>query len=95
VEQVPLFIRGDLNLSGQVDISDALKLLFHLFRSLAVGCRDAGDVDNNERLDVADAVRLLDYLFREGPPPAAPLAAPGEDPDGAGPLDCEVGLAEG
>jgi hypothetical protein len=87
----PRFRRGDFNLDGVLDISDAVRILLHLFFGAAASCQDAGDVDNNERLELTDSIRILDFLFRTGPPPAAPFATAGED-EGGGPLGCEVGL---
>jgi hypothetical protein len=88
----PRFIRGDFNLDGGVDVSDAVAILRHLFAGLGTTCQDAGDADNNEALELTDAVRVLSHLFQQGTPPAAPYPDAGEDPDGAGPLGCVSGL---
>jgi hypothetical protein len=77
------FQRGDANDDGAVDISDALRLLTHLFGPAdAPPCRDAGDADDSESLEVTDAVRILDFLFRGGPEPLAPFTGFGLDPGG-------------
>ena len=88
----PRFVRGDLNLDGVIDISDAIRILLYLFRGLPTTCRDAGDADDNEVLDVTDAIVVLSFLFQGGPPPAAPYPQPGEDPTNGGPLDCTEGI---
>jgi hypothetical protein len=88
----PIFIRGDMNLDGAVDIADAVRLLLHLFHGAPSTCQDAGDADNNEVLNIADAIYILEHLFRRGPPPPAPYPQPGIDPDGSGPLGCSAGL---
>jgi hypothetical protein len=75
---------GDSNQDGEVDISDAFRLLLHLFGGgfAALPCegRTAADpgegdlalLDSNGdgRLDLADAVALLAFLFQAGAPPA-------------------------
>ena len=81
------FIRGDSNGDGRVDVSDAVKIVFHLFRGAELPCGDAADINDDETLNITDAVRLLDHMFRGGPAPAAPYPALGPDPGGDG-LDC-------
>jgi hypothetical protein len=92
LELPPQFVRGDINLDGVVDLSDAVRLLGHLYGGLAVACKDAGDADNNNVLEITDALRILLHIFRGGPPPAPPYPLPGIDQDGSGSLGCEVGL---
>ncbi|MEE3053763.1 MAG: lamin tail domain-containing protein [Planctomycetota bacterium] len=81
------FIRGDSNGDGRVDVSDAVKIVFHLFRGAELSCADAADINDDEALNITDAVRLLDHMFRGGPAPASPYPALGRDPAGDG-LDC-------
>jgi len=88
----PQFIRGDASRDGRVELTDAVAVLFHLFAGLAIDCRDAADCDNNEVIEVTDAIFILDYLFRGGAAPAPPHPGKGADPDGAGPLECRVGI---
>ncbi|MBI4605329.1 MAG: lamin tail domain-containing protein [Planctomycetes bacterium] len=76
----PVFVRGDANRDGVVDISDALAVLFFLFRgSSSLQCEDHGDTDDSGALQVTDATVLLAYLFKGGAPPAAPFPAAGRD----------------
>ncbi len=88
LEPPPQFIRGDANRDGVHDISDALKILFHIFRASPLLCEDAADVDDNERINVTDAILALEFIFKGGPPPAAPFPGPGFDPAGDT-LGCE------
>ncbi len=87
----PLFVRGDANLSGLVEIGDPLKILLHLFAGVAIGCRDAADANNDEALDISDAMMLLEFQFQEGPAPSAPFPDAWFEPLAEGPLDCASG----
>ena len=86
----PVFLRGDGNLDGRIDISDAIDTLLHLFAGdNSLACDDARDVDDSGSLEITDAVRTLAYLFQGGEPPAAPYPVAGPDPtDDA--LGCEL-----
>ena len=78
------FRRGDVDDSGQLQITDAVRVLLWLFGGGAgLPCLEAADVDNNGSVELTDPVRLLNALFSGGPPPAQP------DPD-CGPDDDEV-----
>lgn len=79
----PVFVRGDVNDDGEVDLSDALTLLIYLFqnRRVHVECLDSGDTDDSGELDITDAIRILAYLFSGGPEPLPPgPRSPGTDP---------------
>ena len=60
-----LFLRGDTNNDQQVDISDSITLLRHLFTDpdTALTCRDAGDANADGAIDLSDAVSIVNYLF--------------------------------
>ncbi|MGQ9590150.1 MAG: PEP/pyruvate-binding domain-containing protein [Planctomycetota bacterium] len=74
------FRRGDVDSGGSVNITDAVFLILHLFRSgAAPTCLDAADFDDDGVLDLADAVLLLSFLFR-----GVDLSAP------PGPSSCGV-----
>lgn len=87
------FLRGNANVDPQVDLSDAVCILFNLFAPSgspckSPTCRDALDVDDNGRIEVTDPVYLLNFLYRDGPEPPAPGANfCGTDPT-ADSLDC-------
>jgi hypothetical protein len=60
----PLFVRGDADRNGTIELTDAVRILNFLF--LGIGsllCEDAADVDDNGRHELTDAVRDLNYLF--------------------------------
>ncbi len=73
------FVRGDVTRDGKLNTSDAVALLFHLFRGQEIVCEDAADVDDNGGIDLTDAIRLLNYIFLRGEPPAAPYPESGGD----------------
>ena len=74
----PQFRRGDVDASGTVNLSDAIRLLNHLFLGKPTPeCFDAADFDDNGSANISDAVANLNYLFLAGGPPGAP-----------GPTDC-------
>jgi hypothetical protein len=85
--QVP-FRRGDGNLDGSVNISDAIAILDRLFGSSPPStCPDASDSNDDGTTNIADPIHLLAYLFSGGPPPPAPFPAAGADPT-TDPLPC-------
>ena len=82
------FIRGDCNVDGAVDISDALCVLFDRFvPGSQTTCASTLDADDSGAADVADIVFLLEYLFRQGSAPPSPFPNCGEvgSPD----IDCD------
>ncbi len=83
------FVRGDVNQDGRSDISDAITILFHLFRAGfdALPCRAAADVNDSGAVDVSDPVAALAFLFQGGPAPAEPFPRCGVDPT-PDDLDC-------
>lgn len=88
------FIRGDVDESGALEITDAILTLQFLFhgRAEAVRCADAADADDDGSLGLADAIAGLSYLFSGGSTPAPPFPACGEDPT-ADELGCAAGRA--
>ena len=76
------FLRGDVDGSGRIAVSDAIRILAHLFQGdgAAVPCADAADTNDSGLIELADASQLLSGLFLGGPAPAAPFPACGEDP---------------
>jgi hypothetical protein len=69
-----LWIRGDANGDGRVDISDAVAVLGQLFsgRAASPACGAALDANADGRIDIADAVAILRFLFQGStsmPPP--------------------------
>lgn len=86
-----VFLRGDTDLGGSVDIGDAINTLNYLFLGGPMQCFDAGDANDSGSLDIGDGIWVLNYLFVGGPPPEPPFPDPGVDPTEDA-LGCEVGL---
>jgi len=75
------FLRGDVDESSRLEITDALRIFQFLFQGGGgISCQDAADVDDNGAIEIADGISLLNYLFRQGSPPPAPFPDCGNDP---------------
>lgn len=78
-----VFIRGDVNRDRELNLTDAIHLLRHLFGGAATGalpCPDAADVDDSGSVHLTDAIALVHYLFLRGAVPAEPFPLSGRDP---------------
>jgi hypothetical protein len=81
VPDITVFIRGDSNGDGEVNISDAQAILGFLFLGgRGLHCLDAADANDDGRLDISDAIETLRFLFLGGPSLPPPSGPPGEDP---------------
>ncbi len=84
----PLFVRGNANASGGVDLADSLFLDAYLFSNgPAPPCMDAADANDDGHVNLADSQYLLNFIFSEGPEPTSPYPAAGTDPTSDS-LDC-------
>jgi len=88
-----VFVRGDSNGDGALDISDAVHTLSFLFLGdAALECEDMADSNDDGEVDISDALRTLGHLFACDLPPPYPFPDPATDPtqdsfpcgDGAG-----------
>ena len=86
--EAPLFVRGDTNQDGSIDIADAIASLTCLFSCLPV-CLSAEDCNDDGVWDIADPVALLGHLFlgTGSLPPPFPECGVDPTPDG---LDCSL-----
>jgi hypothetical protein len=72
-QQGPPFVRSDSNSDGEVDVSDAVDVLFYIFAGGSPpACLAAVNANGDLALDISDAIFILEFLFlemREPPPP--------------------------
>ncbi|MFQ5654195.1 MAG: hypothetical protein ACE5GW_05650 [Planctomycetota bacterium] len=85
----PLFIRGDANDSGAIDIADGIFILSYLFLGMPAGCREALDGNSDLTVNIADALFVLFFVNGLGPPPGAPFPGCGVASAG-GSLGCDL-----
>jgi serine protease AprX len=68
-------LRGDVNGSSKISISDVTYLITYLF-GIPMGpapvAVQAGDANNNGKVNVSDLTYLLDFMFNDGPEPPQP-----------------------
>lgn len=91
---VVLFRRGDVDSSGTLDLTDALRVLGYLFLgSGEPDCLETADADDSGRVELTDALRILNYLFLGGlvlPPPGPPPFECGQDPVDSPDVTCQT-----
>lgn len=76
-----LFLRGDADANGDVDITDPLySLAYQFFGGLEPPCLDALDDDDNGQINIGDPVRNLHHQFLGLEMPAPGSFSCGEDP---------------
>jgi hypothetical protein len=91
IPEPTLFLRGDCNDDGTVNISDATCTLEWLFAGAgAPGCVAALNTNGDAKVDIADPVALLNFLFGGGPVITDPFPDCGP---GTLPADAELGCA--
>jgi hypothetical protein len=77
---VVAFRRGDADASGQLNTSDAVHLLLHLFREGdRPACLEAADADDSGALDITDAVAILRTITGGAGPLPEPFLQCGHD----------------
>jgi hypothetical protein len=65
-----IFLAGDVDSSGEVNIGDAIYLINYLFMSGSPPIPfESGDVNSDGGVDIGDVIYLVTYLFSSGPPP--------------------------
>jgi hypothetical protein len=75
-----LFVRGDVNTDGALDIADAISSLYYLFGEMELSCQDAADTNDDGLLNIADPIHLLVFLFGGETAPPAPFPDCDTDP---------------
>ena len=65
-------LRGDVNATGSINVSDLVYLVAYSFQSgPAPACVEEGDVNGSGSINVSDLVYLVAYSFQSGPAPAS------------------------
>ena len=93
MESSPLFLRGDANSDGSIDISDGINILGYLFLGNdPPACLDSSDSDDSGIVDLSDGILIFNFLFLGGnaPDAAAPSCRRDKTEDG---LDCAASPA--
>jgi hypothetical protein len=76
-----IFVRGDANSDGEVDLSDLIFTLSYLYLGgQAPACLKAADCDDTDLVDLSDVIYGLSYLYLSGPPIPEPHPNCGIDP---------------
>ena len=75
-----LFIRGDIDRNGAVQLTDAILCLDHLFAGADFTCLESLDSNADDNLDLGDPIKILSYLFMGDTPPSGPFPQEGLDP---------------
>ena len=77
-----LFLRGDTDENGTLDLTDGIRTLNFLFSGgEPPGCFDSADTDDNGAIELTDAVGTFSFLFLGAAAPPAPgHVTCGEDP---------------
>lgn len=74
------FRRGDVDFSGDINITDPILILRHLFQGGGpLPCPDTADADDLGSIDIEDAILLLGYTYLGLDPPAQPWPLCGID----------------
>ncbi len=64
--------RGDVDMSGEVNVADLTYLVNYIFNGgLPSPCEEEADIDGSGDINVADVTALVAYIFQGGAPPAA------------------------
>jgi polyhydroxybutyrate depolymerase len=82
IEDVPvMFLRGDFNDDGEMNIADAIAILGWLFLNEPpeLACRKSADVNDSGEIDISDAISLLGFEFLGGQAPPEPYPSCGTD----------------
>ena len=60
-----ILLRGDANMDGAVDISDAIYTLNYLYQEeVTPRCLDAADTNDDEAVDLSDPIKTIFHLFQ-------------------------------
>jgi hypothetical protein len=65
IGDVGIFRRGDANIDRQIDVSDPIVIVTHLFLGATepLLCEDAADANDDGSIDVSDPISILGFLY--------------------------------
>ncbi len=87
-----LFVRGDDNGDGAINISDPqFSLNFQFLGGAPLRCRAASDTNGDGRVNISDPQYSLNFQFLGGPPPPAPFPTCGADDSTLGCVEVSLG----
>ena len=70
--QPAMFVLGDANYDGVINVADVVYLINFVFKGGPAPIPYAsGEVNGDAQINLADAVYLINYIFKGGPPPYA------------------------
>ena len=85
-----LYIRGDVNGDGSVDLTDAVLILdFVATVGTQPTCFLSADVNGDAMVNLADGVSIVTFLAGTGPPPGVPYPDCGFEPQPESGLTCD------
>ena len=79
-ENIPLFIRGDINADGVVNYLDLVKLACYIYFGEPIYCLSSADVNDDGQILGSDLLSLSNFLFCSGVHPPLPYPECGSDP---------------
>ena len=81
VPEHALFVRGDANNDGLIDVADVVFVLLYLFLDgEQPDCFDAADFDDDDMINITDPVFLTLHIFANGIAPPSPYPVCGLEP---------------
>lgn len=83
-----MFIRGDLDGNGVIDVNDARAIFTLVEGKLRIPCMESADVNGDGIIGREDGVRLMNFIMTGQNPPGSPWPDCGPTPGSASPLGC-------
>ena len=85
------FRRGDHNIDGLVNLTDAIAIFNFLFLGGEdTTCKETHDINSDNLVNLTDGIGLLNFLFLGGDPPSPPGTSCGPDDPASNFLGCDV-----
>jgi hypothetical protein len=72
-----VFVRGDADCSGVIELTDVIAILGHSLEGDPLCCAAAADANGDGAIDISDPIAILGFLFLGAEKPAQPVTACG------------------